>query len=152
MEYYDLPKNAAFLVSLKAIILDKNGRFLMLQCPRGTSPWSERWGFPGGLVEFNEPFDQALAREIKEETSLKVAISDPFAAGSYEYSGFKFRDGRVLDIRFVGIAYKCKLMKGSVVLSEEHINYRWLSWKEASFLDITPDSKFVFDSVDCGIK
>ncbi|OZM58713.1 hypothetical protein CIB95_03855 [Lottiidibacillus patelloidae] len=34
-----------------------------------------KWGFPGGFIEFNEDFLTAAHREVKEETNLNIEIS-----------------------------------------------------------------------------
>lgn len=37
----------------------------------------ENWGLVGGHIENNETFDQTLAREVQEETNMKVIMSRP---------------------------------------------------------------------------
>lgn len=35
----------------------------------------DRWGFPGGAIELGESADEALVREITEETGLRVRVT-----------------------------------------------------------------------------
>lgn len=54
-----------------AVIIDTQQRVLVAQRPLHTSHGG-CWEFPGGKLEANEPPEQALIREVKEEVSLDV--------------------------------------------------------------------------------
>ncbi len=56
------------VVTVGALIRDRSGRYLMLR----THKWSGKWGIPGGKVKRGESSEQALIRELKEETGLTV--------------------------------------------------------------------------------
>lgn len=55
-----------------AIVLDGDGRLLLIQ--RGHEPAKGRWSVPGGRVEPGETDEQAVRREIAEETGLLVEV------------------------------------------------------------------------------
>lgn len=55
--------------SVAAVII-KNGQALMVQ--RKREPYKSTWMFPAGFIEFGEHPLETLAREVKEETGLKV--------------------------------------------------------------------------------
>jgi len=52
-----------------ALVFDGKGRILMCKSPK----WGNRFIVPGGHVETGETLEQALRREIKEETGLEVS-------------------------------------------------------------------------------
>ncbi len=66
-----------------AIVFDTSGRLLMVQ--RGHEPAKGLWAVPGGKVEPGETDEQAVAREILEETGLTVRVGA--LVGSVERPG-----------------------------------------------------------------
>src|SRR5260370_18836090 len=57
-------------------ILTDGGRILLIR--RGHEPEKGRWSLPGGRIEPGETDQQALVREVREETGLEV-IPGPLA-------------------------------------------------------------------------
>jgi len=55
-----------------ALVYDDQRRLLLIQ--RGHAPDQGLWSLPGGRVEPGEPDDVALAREVAEETGLRVEV------------------------------------------------------------------------------
>lgn len=53
-----------------AFILDKDDRLLIAR--RANDPAKGTWDLPGGFVDFNESAEEAVIREIKEETQLNI--------------------------------------------------------------------------------
>ena len=65
-DYPDRP-----FVGVGAIVW-KDGRVLLVR--RGKSPRLGEWSIPGGAQRLGETIDQAVKREVKEETGLTVTI------------------------------------------------------------------------------
>lgn len=62
--------HARFTVTAAAIVVDEQGRVLLLKhrFRPGTG-----WGIPGGFIEAGEQPDQAVRRELREEVGLELA-------------------------------------------------------------------------------
>ncbi|MCJ7572314.1 MAG: NUDIX hydrolase [Candidatus Thermoplasmatota archaeon] len=60
------------IVSEDKILLIKRNKF----------PFKDRWALPGGYVEYGEKVEDAVIREVLEETGLKVEIKKLFGVYS----------------------------------------------------------------------
>ena len=82
------------------------------------------WQGVAGKIEKDETAWQAAIRELKEETSLK-----PFSMFAVDHIStfYESHQDRVNLVPVFGIEVKDK----KVILSEEHIDYEWLSFKDA---------------------
>ena len=61
----------SFLVGALAVIKDKEGRVLLV---RRTYNADCPWALPGGWVQQNESPAEAVAREVEEETGVRVRV------------------------------------------------------------------------------
>jgi 8-oxo-dGTP diphosphatase len=66
-----------------AVIHDPTGRLLLVQ--RGHDPHRGLWSLPGGRIEAGESPEQAVVREVREETGLEVVPGRP--VGRVQISG-----------------------------------------------------------------
>ena len=82
------------------------------------------WQGVAGKIEKDETAWQAAIRELKEETSLK-----PFRMFAVDYIStfYESHYDRVNLVPVFGIEVKDR----KVILSEEHIDYEWLSFRDA---------------------
>jgi 8-oxo-dGTP diphosphatase len=70
------PPDAEFPVvaCVGAVVQDAAGRLLLIR--RGHDPHAGLWSLPGGRVEGGEDLEQAVRREVLEETGLTVRVGD----------------------------------------------------------------------------
>lgn len=68
-----------------------------------------KWEFPGGGIEINETPEQALVREIKEETGLKIKIVK-LLPKIYTHV-WKHKSGQR---QIIIISYLCKIVSGKL--------------------------------------
>lgn len=55
-----------------AVVFDDRGRLLLVR--RAHAPSSGQWSLPGGRVEAGESLEEAVRREVSEETGLEVEV------------------------------------------------------------------------------
>ncbi len=104
--------NAATAVA--AIIV--NDRREMLLCRRRYNPYKGSLALPGGFVDLNESAENAVRREIHEETGAETETIQYFDSfpNIYPYSGFEVR---TLDMIFI-----CSLKKNSVLVPNDDVS------------------------------
>jgi 8-oxo-dGTP diphosphatase len=120
-----------FGLSVKAIIRDDCGRVLLLRRSSSSKGNPARWDLPGGKVDPGEPFDQALLREVREETGLTVSLSG--LAGTAQ--------SETPRLRIVYLVMGCRLIAGTIRLSDEHEDHRWAEPEETQAMDVVPQFK-----------
>lgn len=103
--------------AVKAVIQNEYGQILLLQ--RNPKLHSvDNWDLPGGLVEDDENEEQALIREIKEELNIDATIKEKSGVWTFL---------RQKDQQWVSVQnYICEMSGGSIILSDEHVDYRWI--------------------------
>jgi 8-oxo-dGTP diphosphatase len=109
-----------------AVIRDDAGRLLMIL--RGHDPGKGLWSIPGGRIEPGETPEQAVVREVREETGLDVSCGP--LLGSAELPGL---DGAIVDIQ----DYLAFPDPGSVeaAAGDDAAAVRWVSDAEAAAMD-----------------
>lgn len=53
-------------------VVIRDGKVLFIR--RGIEPGRGRWTIPGGYVEYDEIFDEAAVREVREETGIETQV------------------------------------------------------------------------------
>jgi 8-oxo-dGTP diphosphatase len=109
-----------------AIIKDPGGRLLLIK--RGHAPQAGRWSLPGGRVEPGETDQQAVIREIREETGLHIRC-DQLVGSVHRNSP----PDAVLDIR----DYAATVTGGTLGAGDDAADARWVSPAELGSLPLT---------------
>jgi mutator protein MutT len=117
-------------------VIKKNGKFLLLKRSRHNKVYAGYWQFPEGGIEAGETPERALARELKEETGLKVKRAKLLgvASGNIEYFHQKIW-------HFIRIFYTAKTA-GKLRLSADHDEHGWFSEKELKKLKLLKGLKY----------
>jgi ADP-ribose pyrophosphatase YjhB (NUDIX family) len=117
---------AARIPCVGAIITDGDGRLLLVK--RGHPPEAGRWSIPGGRIEPGESDQQALVREVREETGLAVTPGE--LAGRVERAS---TSGSVLDIR----DYTATVTGGRLAAGDDAADTCWAGPAELVGLPLT---------------
>ena len=127
-----------YLAVSAAIIRD--GRVLLVR--RARAPMHGLFTLPGGVVEAGETLDQALRREVLEETALRI---EPIGIAGTRDIILRDKTDR-LERHFVIIAFAARLLgddgknpeiEPEIVLNEELAEARWLRPAEIERLETT---------------
>ena len=98
-------------ISVKGVMI-RRGRVLVLRNER------DEWELPGGRLLDGETPEEAVVREIKEETGLSASVTSLVDAWVYRVSPRE----KVLILQ-----YACRLKRlRAVTISHEHTEYTWL--------------------------
>ncbi|HEY6274895.1 MAG TPA: NUDIX domain-containing protein [Streptosporangiaceae bacterium] len=109
-----------------AIVTGPGGRLLLVR--RGHEPEAGRWSLPGGRVQPGESDEQAVVREVREETGLVVTPGR--LVGSVERPG---PAGAVYDI----YDYAATVSGGRLGAGDDAADVRWIGQDELAGLTLT---------------
>ena len=106
------------MTNVVAAIIKKDNHFLIVKRNK-KKHLGLKWEFPGGKVQENETFEEALIREIKEELNIKISLQDKLAEE-------KYKDEKI-DI--VLHYFLCTQEDGTIELNE-HEDLAWVEKKD----------------------
>ena len=114
-----------FHLGIKLLVLNGEGRVLLLRFPSGV------WDLPGGRVQRGEDVLDTMARELYEETGLRIG------ARRVDYAGAHLSPVRILvdggSVGLIVFLYRCAWSDTPEVrLSAEHSALRWAMPAEAA--------------------
>jgi len=108
---------------IRAVTVDglviKKGKILLVR--RNHEPYFGFWAIPGGYVEYGETCEQAVLREVREETGLETKIKK--FLGVYSAPS---RDPR----QTIAIAYLLDVKGGKVEKSDEATDIGWFNFDD----------------------
>ncbi len=124
------------MLTVDGIIIE-NGKILLIK--RATQPYKDHWALPGGFVELGETLEEAVTREVKEETGLETKPVKLTGA----YSDPK-RDPRG---HTISIAYLLRTISGNLKTTPEAKEIRFFA------LDSLPENMaFDHEKIVCDAK
>ena len=110
-------------------VVVRDGRALIIR--RGKEPLFGRWTVPGGTVELGETLEEALVREMEEETGLHVEPVEVLTV----FDRIQREDGRVV-YHYVIVDYLCRWRSGEARAASDALEVAWTSAAELPGYDL----------------
>ncbi|MEI6292754.1 MAG: NUDIX domain-containing protein [Methanomicrobiales archaeon] len=112
-------------VSGRALIIDQNGRVLVLKRSDDSSSNPGKWELPGGKPNKGESFEESLRREVLEETGFSIDIRQSAGTADQLVSGY----------HVVHVVMVASIRSGGLAISDEHSAFQWVEMQELGSLD-----------------
>ncbi len=127
------------VATVGALIVNDAGRMLLVR----THKWSDRWGIPGGKIQRGETSEEALRRELREETGLEVndvrfvLVQDCIEPPEFERSA-----------HFLLMNYTARHdgPDESVRLNDEAEEWQWVGLEEARVMELNAPTRLLIEA------
>ncbi len=110
-----------------ALIFNAEGKLFLMRSHK----WKGKWVVPGGHIELGERMEDALRREVKEETNLDIRDLEFIC-----FQEFICDDRFWKASHFIFFDYACRTDSTEVRLNEEAEEYVWVTVDEALALPL----------------
>ncbi|MDO5809470.1 MAG: NUDIX hydrolase [Methanobrevibacter sp.] len=114
-------------LTMRGIIKNSDGEILIVKRHPKSRTDPDTWELPGGKVDEGESFDDALVREIKEETNLDCKVGDLAIAIQHNYP----------HKRTVQMIMHLDDVEGELMISDEHTDAKYASIDEIKTLTLS---------------
>ena len=118
------------LVGVGALVVDE-GRILLVK--RASEPGLGLWSIPGGVLRVGETLEEALVREVEEETGIKVEVECLLDVLDLIV---RDEDGRV-KYHYVLVDYLAKPLGGEIRPSPETPEVKWVKIDDVEKYPVT---------------
>ena len=134
------------LVGVGAVVIHE-GRVLLIR--RGKEPMRGRWLVPGGTVELGETLEEALVREVREETAIDVRVIEPVLVFDRI-----LRDAHAVQYHYVIVDYLCERIGGEARAGDDAMDVAWATPAQLAGYDIPEAALEVIADgfVRCGVE
>jgi len=122
-------------------IIFKHDSVLLVQ--RGNAPGYGKWSIPGGAVHLGESLEDAVIREVREETRLRIR---PIQIGKVVDRIYKDGSGRI-QYHFVIVDYLCEVLEGEPQPSSDATAVSYFKMEELTNLDLTEGTAEVVSEI-----
>jgi 8-oxo-dGTP diphosphatase len=128
------------LIGVGGIVVDGD-RLLLVR--RASPPYPGEWSLPGGLLEAGERLEDAVRREVREETGLEVEVLS--LAGVFERI-VRDAEGR-LEYHYVLLDYFCDVRGGELRSGSDATAAVWVKRDDLQAYRLTPGTREFLEKV-----
>ncbi|RMF88384.1 MAG: NUDIX domain-containing protein [Nitrospirae bacterium] len=126
------------IATVGGLVVADDGEILLVR----TRKWSNRWGMPGGKIEYGETMEAAFLREVEEETGLVLTDPEVVLVQEAVLSPEFHRPRHFLLINLRGRAHS-----KAVRLNYEAQAYRWVRPEEALAMELNEPTRHLIERV-----
>ena len=119
------------LPAVSGVIFNKQNHVLLIR--RNRQPSAGKWSLPGGVVQLGEELEQALKREILEESEIFVKVGPLLDVSSRIIVD---ETGKIR-YHYVLLDYLCKHVSGSPKAGSDAGDLKWIPVDRVGEFDIT---------------
>jgi 8-oxo-dGTP diphosphatase len=116
-----------------AVVVDRRGYVLLVR--RGKPPGEGQWSLPGGRVEPGESLEDAVVRELAEETALTVRVVASLGVVTVAREGFAYAIHEYLGV----------FCDGEARAGDDAAEVRWVAGGELASYAVRPDAVAVIE-------
>ena len=128
------------IVGVGGVILN-NGAILLEK--RKNQPGRGKWTIPGGLVELGEHLEQAVVREVEEETTLEC-VKDELPQLIDVVDNIDLDEQGKVKYHFVIIDYVVKVKGTEFKVASDAADLKWVPLDEVEQYDLTSSFRLFF--------
>jgi 8-oxo-dGTP diphosphatase len=129
------------IVGIGGVVIE-DGRALLIR--RGNEPLIGQWSIPGGTLELGETLEEGAAREVMEETGLKVRVLEMievferinFGRGADE-TWTTMEERRRPRFHFVIVDFLCERLSGAPVAGGDVTDVAWADENNLEKFELT---------------
>ena len=115
-----------------ALIFNSQGKIFLMNSYK----WRNKYVMPGGHIELGETMEQALKREMEEETRLEIYDIKFLCFHEYIFDKYYWKKRHFIFFDFI-----CKTKSSKVRLNDEGQEHVWVAPQAALKLPIEPYTK-----------
>ena len=111
------------------IVFKDNSILLVL---RKNPPAQGEWAIPGGRIRLGETLEDAVAREIWEETGIRVRAIKPV----YTFDSIERDETGKIRFHYVITDFEAKYLSGDLCAGDDALAAKWIDIDEMGDLDL----------------
>ena len=132
------PKANSIVPSVTAIVPNERGELLLVH-----KTDNDLWALPGGAMDVGESMAETVAREVKEETGIDVAVIGVVGIYTNPNHVMAYDDGEVR--QQCSICFTTRMLGGQLATSSETKEVRFVDPGDLDALNIHPSMRLRID-------
>jgi 8-oxo-dGTP diphosphatase len=123
------------VLGVAAVVWNDAREVLLIR--RTKEPRKGQWSLPGGKVEFGESIEDAVRREVREETGLEIALLGLAGVAETVLDA----SAGAADTHFVLIDYSARVVSGEAVAASDAADATWFSTEAIEKLPLWEETR-----------